>query len=45
MQKVVSRKVAAAMSSQQGGAFNSGAKLKVVQMTEMQKYPMEPPIF
>ena len=31
--------------SQQGLAFNSGAKQRVVRMVEMQKDPMEPPRF
>jgi len=31
--------------SQQGVAFNSGAKQRVIRMVEMQKDPMEPPKF
>ncbi|KAM7332043.1 hypothetical protein ACRRTK_008751 [Alexandromys fortis] len=31
--------------SQQGGAFNSGAKQRVIRMVEMQRDPMEPPRF
>ena len=31
--------------SQQGLAFNSGAKQRVIRMVEMQKDPMEPPRF
>lgn len=31
--------------SQQGVAFNSGAKQRVIRMVEMQKDPMEPPRF
>ncbi|EDO40504.1 predicted protein [Nematostella vectensis] len=31
--------------SQQGAAFNSGAKQRVIRMVEMQKDPMEPPRF
>ena len=31
--------------SQQGIAFNSGAKQRVIRMVEMQKDPMEPPRF
>lgn len=31
--------------SQQGAAFNSGAKQRLVRMVEMQKDPMEPPKF
>lgn len=31
--------------SQQGLAFNSGAKQRVIRMVEMQKDPMEPPKF
>ena len=31
--------------SQQGQAFNSGAKQRVIRMVEMQKDPMEPPKF
>lgn len=31
--------------SQQGAAFNSGAKQRIIQMVEVQKDPMEPPRF
>ena len=31
--------------SQQGTAFNSGAKQRIIQMVEVQKDPMEPPRF
>ncbi|CAF5104742.1 unnamed protein product, partial [Rotaria sp. Silwood1] len=31
--------------SQQGPAFNSGAKQRIIQMVEVQKDPMEPPRF